>query len=96
MRNSTSTRPAHRRMSWRTALTAALLIGIAPALGACGKQAAAGGAGPATSSPAPFVWGPASDGGYACLRDTGGASGQCNAAMGLSPAAPATRFGETP
>jgi hypothetical protein len=96
MRNPTSTRPTHRRNSWRTALTAALLIGIAPTLGACGKQAAAGGAGPALSSPPPVVWGPAPDGGYACLRDTGGASGQCNAAMGLSPAAPATRVAESP
>ena len=96
MRNSRSTAPTHRRLPWRPVLTAALVISVAPAMGACGKQPAAGGAGPAISSPPPVVWGPASDGGYACLRDTGGASGQCNAAMGLSPAAPATRVAESP
>jgi hypothetical protein len=25
------------------------------------------------------------DGGYSCLRDTGGGNGQCNEAMGLPP-----------
>jgi hypothetical protein len=31
----------------------------------------------------PVLSGPAADGGYQCLRDTGGASGQCNVAMGI-------------
>lgn len=48
------------------------------------------------SEDAAYVWwsGPDPDGGYRCLQQTGGASGQCDAAMGLGPwAIPATDGG---
>src|SRR4051794_12363376 len=75
MRNPTITRPNHRSLHTVVALlvlTGGAGVAASPSATASSRIAAA-----------PVVWdGPAPDGGYACLRDTGGASGQCNAAMG--------------
>ena len=76
MRNSTPTQAKRRRL---LAVVAVLLT----ASGADVAAARASGAAPRIAA-SPVTWdGPAPDGGYACLRDTGGASGQCNEAMGI-------------
>jgi hypothetical protein len=84
---STST-PTHRpdgRCLWvRRALPAVLILGNAAGLAACRSAADAVQAKPPSSSVAPVDWdSPATDSGYRCLLETGGASGQCNTAEGI-------------
>ena len=85
MRTATQTSTNHPHL-WRRVLPAALIF--AGATGLCGYSSAAA-ASAALRSPSGVehvLWsGPAADGGYRCLRDTGGASGQCDAEMGIGP-----------
>ena len=84
MFSPTRTNPDRSRLWQRCALPAALIVISAAGLTACDSRAAADEAGVSPSIVTHDVWsGPAPDGGYRCLRDTGGASGQCNAAMGI-------------
>jgi hypothetical protein len=84
MYSSTRTNPDRSRLWQRCALPAALIVVSAAGLTACGSRVGVGEARVSPSIVTHQVWsGPAADGGYRCLRDTGGASGQCNAAMGI-------------
>jgi hypothetical protein len=79
--------PMHPRRRTSAALVAALLVVNATGIAACSSQVGAAGDGGRQASPRTATtidWGAnAADGGYRCLRDTGGASGQCDRAMGL-------------
>jgi hypothetical protein len=81
MRNQTLN-PA-QPSSWRRGLIAVVIVATAAGLSACGSRADAGGGVSAAGVPYAAWSAPAADGGYTCLRDTGGAGGQCNIAMGL-------------
>jgi hypothetical protein len=89
MRNSTRTRPAPALPWAQRALPTALIISGAAALVACASPAGTGAESPLAGTAASVAWDrPAADGGYACLRDTGGAGGQCDGAMGVGDRRP--------
>jgi hypothetical protein len=71
---------------WRHVLPAGLMVAGAFVLGGWSSAAADGGTHAAPDAVEHVFWsGPAADGGFSCLRDTGGASGQCDAEMGIGP-----------
>lgn len=82
-------RPARRHRTYPFVVLILLVLAVVAVITWIGLQAARGPSGRSVSTTGgatTVLWGgPATDGGYRCLRDTGGASGQCNAEMGIGP-----------